>query len=615
VKAVLPALAQRVADWRPSALAVLATVTAAFVIMPIGVSAFLADDQFNSTVNGFLSAHGITASQLAWHNAINLFRSTSRFVPGFYYQAYWLFNLVPGLAAYKAVQIVTFALDLALLGALLRALRFDAAFAVVAVLFVLTSVQFHGHYDGYLGFSVTNEFWLLLIFSSWLAFTWWLRSPGGNLGRRISVLLFIILVLQYEAVYPISLGHLFIAMRLRGRSGWRTAIPFLAISAFCFGQMLLTRVLIPQQPTADYSLHVTSFGYLRTVFFQTTASLPLMYLAFHRDALFPPAVGFWSAAPTWLLLAVAVVSGSTAFVAFRSLRPAAARTLLWPACLGLWLWIEAALLLAAIPRYQVEVGPGFGYSEMVMGGFGAGIVIACIFALLAARVSARARPLVAAVLAAGYALVLTASFETNARTLVVYEGERAALINLTAALDHGVLSDVPEGATVLTDSPLQLMQRYAVMRADLDELDNPKFFVREHAGRLVRMRGLAEEPVAVPCRATACPVDDTFGLHDVPIDVRDGFTAVARLSRVSLRDDGTLRTWSTGAVRLHVRGDRLASADLRDTVIEYACAANGAVRSAPISLSPAAIRGGSVMLLRPSCAVDLASMRLVRRSG
>jgi hypothetical protein len=595
---------------RLTPLAALVAVTVAFIILPIASSAFLGDDQFNSSINGSLRDSGLSVGQVAWQTTIGFFRSTSRFVPGFYYQAYGLFHYVPVLAEYKAIQVTMYALDFVLFVLLLRALGIDAALTSAAVLISLTAIQFYGHYDAYLGFSATAPYWLALTIGSWLAFAVWLRSQQGNWGRRIAVLLTLLSVLTYETLYPMSIGHLLIAMQIRGRAAWREAWPFLALSGLAVAQIGVARVIYPQPVNALYSLHVFTFEYFRTVFYQVTASLPLVHLAFFRDSLFPPGVSFWSATPWWLLCCVAAVSGVASFGAFRALGATPVRRLVLPAALGVWLWVEAALLLAAIPRYQIEVQPGHGYGPMALGGFGAAIVLACALAAVVSRIPPQRRIPAAAVLAALYAVVLTASFETNERTLVMYEGERAALINLSDALDDGVAAAVPDGATLLSDSPLQIMNRFDAMRDNRHGLDNPHYFVREHSGRAVFVRSIYETPSAVSCGTENCRVSNTYALHDVPLDVRDGFTAVGRVSRVARLGDGTLHPWMDD-ISIYVRGDRIADLSERGgIVVGYTCAADGTQRSASLPLAPAAIRRGATARIVTTCPADMTTLQV-----
>lgn len=593
-------------------LAVLVAVAVAFVVLPIASSAFLGDDQFNSTVNGALRESGLSINELAWRTTLGFFQQTSRFLPGFYFQAYGLFHYFPGLAEYKAIQIALYGIDFILFAVLLRLLGLGTALTSAAVLLSLTAIQFYGHFDYYLGFSATAAYLLLLTFGSWIAFAAWLRNAEGNWGRAVAVLLFAFSVLNYETMYPMSLGHLLIAVHLRGRAAWRDAWMFLAVTAAALAQIFVARMLYPQATTDTYSLHLISLAYFRTVFYQVTASLPLMHLAFFRDAMFPPGTPFWSAVPWWLLTCVAAISGIAAFLAFRALGSLPVRKLVLPAALGLWLWIEAAVLLAAIPRYQIEVQPGHGYGPMALAGFGAAIVLTCALAALAARVPQHRRTAVAAGLAALYALVLTASFETNQRTLAIYEGERAALINLVAALDDGVASTVPDGATLLAASPLAIMNRYDAMSQNTGGLDNPRFFVREHTGRALRVRSLWEKPNALACERDTCVVDRTYGLYDVPIDVRDGYTAVGRVSRVARLGDGTLQPWADD-VYVHVRGARIA--DLSEharIVVAYACRSGGGERRTPLSALPPAIRRGTIIRLPADCLVNLTSVKLAQ---
>lgn len=598
---------------RLSALGALVCAAAAFIIVPVAMSAFMADDQFNSTVNGYLSEHHESLASLAWRTTLGFFVETARFLPGFYLQAYGVFHLAPSLAAYKTVQIVLLSLDFVLLAVFLRTIRFDAGAIALAALCVLTSVQFHGQFDGFLGFSGTNEFLLLLAFGSWILFALFLRYEKLWLWAA-SIAVFVIGVLNYEMCYPLSFVHVLIAVQARGRAGWRAGLPFLLITVAAFGQLAFARVIHPQHETSVYAVHVTSTDYVRTLFFQVTASLPLAFLAFHRATILPPGTAFWSASPPWVLAALALTAASAAFLALRSvaLRP---RALAIPAAIGCVLWFEAAMLLAAVPRYQHEVQPGYGYAPMVIGGFGAGIVLACIAAALAARVPLRARAIVFGVASAAFALVLTTSFETNAHVLLAFQAERSALINLTAALEDGLASNVPDGATLLTDTPMLLFHRDYALRGNTDGLDNPKFFVREHTGHMLRVRGLWEDPPALPCDRASCATPDTYALHDVPLRVRDGYTVLGTVHQVRANPGGTLRTWADG-LRVHLRGDALARAVARDGLtMVYTCAADGSTRTTAVAVAAGAIRNGTTVAVPAACLVDLDSVALARARG
>lgn len=595
---------------RITPLAVLVSVTVAFIILPIAMSAFLGDDLFNSTVNGLLREQDASIGAVAWSTTLAFFHSTARFLPGFYMQAYGLFHLAPGLATYKAVQITLLALDFVLLVIFLRAIRLDAGVIGAAVLLVLASIQFHGHYDGYLGFSGTNEFLLALAFGSWIMFAAYLRHENSWLLFG-SIALFVMAAMSYELCYALSLIHGLIAYQARGRAGIRVALPFFVVTAIAFAQIALARSFNPQGGSKIYAFHLDPFDYVRTFFYQTTASLPLTYLAFHFSQLYPPGTRLFSASPPWLLIALALSAGAAAFLSLRGIatRP---RALAVPAVIGLWLWVEAALLLAPIPRYQQEVQPGFGYSPMVIGGFGAGIFLACVLGVLVSRVPARVRTPVYALAAAFFALVLTASFDTNERTLTLYEGERGAVLNISAALDDGLASVLPNGSILLTDAPAELFHRDDAIRYDLRRLDNPRYFVREHADRSVRVRGLWETPPAVACSSASCTVSETYGLRDVPLDVRDGYSVIGEVRRVASSSGGTLRTWTSG-LRIHLRGDRLARAAERSGLtLEYTCASDRSLRTTTLAASPDAIRRGTIAAVPATCLVDLETVQLTQ---
>ncbi|MEA2719952.1 MAG: hypothetical protein QOJ39_1816, partial [Candidatus Eremiobacteraeota bacterium] len=147
----------RTVSSRDVAIVTLLAVAAVFVLLPIASTGFLGDDQFNSSVNGLLETSKRSFAEFAWTTTLSFFHETARFVPGASFIAYGIFHFVPNLLAYKCLQVAALAADLVLFAVLLRMLGAGTAFIALAGVIALASVQFHGHYDGYLGFAMTEE--------------------------------------------------------------------------------------------------------------------------------------------------------------------------------------------------------------------------------------------------------------------------------------------------------------------------------------------------------------------------------------------------------------------------------------------------------------------------
>ncbi len=594
-------------------MALLTAVVCAFIILPIASSAYLGDDLFNSAFRGLLAEHGTSFFETVWATTIGFFQSTARFMPALYVQLYGVHSVFPNLAAYKAYQVAIFAFDLVLFALFLRAIRLDAPLIAVSVLMVAATMQFHGHYDGYLGFSAMNGYLLALMLGSWLFFASYLRRSGWP-QMAGALLLYLVAVLSYEMCYPLSAVHALIAVRLRGGASWRTAWPFLLISVAAFTAFGAARVAFPQQGDAVYALRLDPRWYLPTLINQTTASIPLAYLAFFHQKLFSAGTHFGGATPWWLLVSLGAAGGGAAFIALRSVS-ISVRELTIPAIIGGWIWFDPALLLSAIPRYQREVAPGFGYQFMVFGGFGAAIVFSCAIAALIALAKGRARIAAAAAGAAAFAIIIAASFETNERTLQNFERERAARINITAALNDGIVADVPPGARLVADTQEELMRRIAEIPKNSETLENPRMFVREQSGRSLQVRAMSENPSPLACgQATCLPAVRTYALRDVPFDVRDGYTVLGRLTKSVRMPDGTMHPLVTN-IRIHLQGDRLArSAEDSGLAFAYRCGAGGdrTNHSLPLLIVPSAVRRGTIIEIKASCPVDLEATYIIK---
>jgi hypothetical protein len=602
---------------RPALLGALTAIVAVFIIMPVASSSYLGDDLFNSSMNGFLAENHISLNQLCWTTTMGFFRTTSRFLPASGWVGYGVFVWFGDLVSYKTYQVATLALDLVLFAWFLRTLRVGAGFGALCTLLVVATMQFHGHYDGYLGFSALTENVLALMLGSWISFALYLRG-AGLAALALSAGLYLIGVLTYETCYPLSVVHVLIAIHIGGsrawRSAWRSTWPFLALSGLALATLALGRVIHPQLEGAVYALHLDPRLYVPTVINQMSASIPLSYLVFFHAQLFPTAFLFWGTVPWWLVTALVVVAAAAAFSVLRAIETTP-RALLVPAAIGAVIWVEPALLLSAIPRYQHEVGPGYGYIWMVIEGFGAALVIACGLAVLVGMLRGAGRTGAIALLAAGYAIVIASSFVTNERTLTLFEGERAARIDVTAALHDGILAGVPDGATVVTDTPAQLTHR-GFAASHSNTLQNPAFWVFQETGRVEHVSSIEEEPSPLDCGKTTCAPVGIYALRDVPLDALDGYAIAGQARSTERGVDGVIHPL-IGDVRVHLRGDNLARAAERGAlVLTYPCgtAAAPSAGTSSIEASPDAIRRGTTVRIEQRCPIDIEQAALVKGS-
>ncbi len=385
------------------------------------------------------------------------------------------FIVFQDVAAYKAYIIGVTLLDVAIFAALIRRLTGRRGFAIFAAATTVALFQFRLSVDPILAYYAQIQWVIAAFFLSLICLSRYLEDRRP-IDLKLSALAYLFCNLSYEMTYTLVLIPLFLIAR--SRPGWRgvwvTGRPFVASVVFCGGMTALMRWL---HPSGNY-VHKTEFDpglMLGSIANQVSAGLPLSYY-------FGDPLGLFSKGRDlrgwldWLLQpgVVLVFLGSTA-LNFRTLRKPgrasgeAFRPVGGPTLVGLGIALATlpAILTAISPHHRAYLSFGVGWIGVMVQYHGVGLLVSLalwqgVASSLAGGSFARWKCLAASALVGG---LLGLTFRANIEVATAFNappgsdryrqfaGDHGASwhlhrTNLVAALDSGVMDDVPSGSRV-----------------------------------------------------------------------------------------------------------------------------------------------------------------------
>ncbi len=440
------------------------------------------------------------------------------------------FRLFQSVTVYKTYIVAVTLVDLILYHALIRRLTRDAGFAALALACVVPLIQFRLTVDPMLGYYAQIQ-WVIAAF--FVSLIWLARALEGA-GRRFligSALAYLACTLAYELTYPLVLIPVWLIVQ--ARPGWRRGVllglPFVAAAGFAAGMTLLVRRLYPS-PNYVHTTDCTLIPVLQALGWQISAGLPISYYLADPLDLFSQGhnLGHWA---RWLLrpgaLLVALAAVTISFAILRRLRGIVSGTkyAIEPirlAGLGLLLATLPAILTGISPYHRNYIGPGVGWIGVMVQYYGVGLLAALgIWRFVAVQVEVQVEVqgsggrnrcgIVAAVLAATLGLTFRANQEV-ATAMNAAPGSRLyrqfaadhgtawhwQRRNLIAAVDAGVMDEVPDGSRVQLDNLYPLWH---------DTLYGQFFYSKQTSKRIETL------PTVLPTRLPAdAPL---FRVHDL----------------------------------------------------------------------------------------------------
>ena len=446
------------------------------------------------------------------------------------------FTLFPKVVWYKGYIIAVTLLDVALFTALVRRLTGRRSFAVLAGMSVVALFQFRLTVDPILAYYGQIQ-WVTAFFL--MSLIWLRRSleTGSTTWLTASAGCYLLCTLAYEMTYTLAAIPVFLIIQARPgfRAGVALARPYVAAAGFSAGMTILIRWLHP----SDNYVHNTDFGpiaALQAFGNQVSAGLPLSYYFGDPLDLFTQGRNLETWVDWLLQPGVILVGLATIGLSFRNLRktrrtsagglgPVSDRTL---AGLGALLATCPAILTAISPFHRNYISFGVGWIGVMVQYYGVALLLALgIWRLVATRGAggpfARWKCLVAsATLASVLGITYRANIEVatalNAppgsdryRQFVGNHGASWHLhrMNLVAAIDAGVMSEVPSGSRV------QLVHLYPLWHDSL----YGQFFYTKQTGKLIET-----VPTKLPTQLP--PVTPVFRIRDVLRDRKTGFVVV-----------------------------------------------------------------------------------------
>ena len=449
------------------------------------------------------------------------------------------FILFRNVVAYKAYIVAVTLLDVALFYALVRRLTGRKGFALLAGVVLVGLFQFRLTVEPILGYYGQIQ-WVTAAFL--LALIWLRRSLDGGRGAwlALSAGAYFLCTLTYEMTYTLAAIPAFLIYR--ARPGWRAglamAAPFVAGAGFSSGMTVLIRRLHP----SDNYVHNTDLNPVRALgsfACQVSAGFPLSYYLADPLRLFGRGRDLASWADWLLQPGVIAVGGIGLVVTFRTLRKARRSTAdLGPVDdgtlvgLGLLLATCPAILTAISPFHRNYLSPGVGWIGVMVQYQGVALLLAlgawrAIQARWLGGPFARRKCLAVAIVLAG---VLGITQRANVEVVAAlnappgspryrqFAGDHGAAwhlhrMNLIAALQAGVMRDVPRGSRVQIAHPYPLWH---------DAVYGQFFYTKQTGKRIETLPSLLT--TRLPAEA---PV---FRVRDVLRDRRTGFVVVTPVS-------------------------------------------------------------------------------------
>jgi hypothetical protein len=522
-----------------------------FALLPSLDTGYWGEDTYYSTiVTGGLVINGHTwMGELLEYEKHNI--QLGRFYPLTPVIISSVFSTIRDVVLYKAYLIVVTALDVFLFFLMARKLGGAKGFAGLAGCLAIGLFQFRIYIDPILGYYGQIQWMTAGIFVSLLALQLFLEGRGRR-WLVASVAAYLAASLIYEVAYTLVVLHL--GLILANGGDWRArvvrSLPFLAVVGSCGMMSFLVRRLYPdhmylQHPKLDPKVVLLAMAQ------QTSSALPLNYywndpLSIFRDSHAFTSAWVWTAGPR-----VALVSLFALVLSYASLRSgskvAGERPVRWRPMVGtgLALAILPATLIAISPYHQNYLTFGVGWIPVMTQYFGVALLLASgIWGAVGLEggggAFARGKCLAASGLVA---CLVGLTFRANVEVARCFNappgsgrfrefaGSHGASwhlprINLEAALDAGLMDEVPARSTV------QLANSYPYWH---DAAWAP-FFYAKHTNKALTLTLTTATPTSVW----------TFKVRDLFEDRRTGFVVLSEVVA-----DGSM---SAGrALRLFVR--------------------------------------------------------------
>jgi hypothetical protein len=460
----------------------------ALFMIPLLDSPFLGDDSWcESTVRGLMLLTDQSLGKLCWEVEKD-YVSGGRWYPLviYYYPVFFAFDR----GAYKAAIFTLVLVNILLYGALVKSISRTTSLAMMAMLLPALFFQFRQYHEPILSYYGLMQLEAALILASLLIFVKYLQTERWQ-WLALSVLLYALNLLLYEALYFLFVAHAILAVHswgsIRSRKVLNALAPFLLITTLNLLIVVTIRSLFSVQYEGS-RLSMDPFMWAITFAKQAFAAVPLSYV-WTRGEFLDDVASLFSKPRlliTWVLGALLfghvmrrLSQESSAATNFHFIKCLGA--------LGIVIWLMPGVLVSASSKYQSELKWGTGYLPVYVSYFGTMTLVLSGVGLLMPRITQRhiPRAFIGCCATALFAVILMVNLAANESVVQAYRNvELRPRRLLEEALHTQLLQGVPPGSYLICDEPLRAWESPAffkmhsgitlqVVRAEKTSLDEP----------------------------------------------------------------------------------------------------------------------------------------------
>ncbi len=433
-----------------------------YALFPLLNTGYFADDVLNVTANADAELLGMNILQLSWHIWFDRwFLELGRIFP-FAFYAYTVFAVVKSLLLYKIITLIVVFLDILAFGYLVRLLFGSKHFSYLLMLTVVSFFQFRIAHDPILAFHFMLPLVLLEILVSLIFFKKYLLDNKKR-SLILSAVLYLIALLTYEITYVLCALHFIVALAQPLEQQFKRTVStvlitsikrswvFLALSLLMITLSIYFRASIPFEKGNPYALDFEPLVYCITVLIQTAGSIPLLYF-FNNKHFFS-----FKEVVAHLDFADIIITCLYGYLLFSISKTIPRLKNLWALGLfGFTLMVFPAIMISTSAKHQATP-IGTSYLQVYLEYFGAISIFAFFIVLLNRHFISKRTLITQKIIAIGFISIVSSISLLNilcnrlvAEQMNLYGYRQMAIIE--CALTNGLIDDIPEGATILTDS-------------------------------------------------------------------------------------------------------------------------------------------------------------------
>jgi hypothetical protein len=439
-------------------------------LLPVLQSPFLGDDAWReSCIRGVASLTNTTLGEISW-SATKDFIRDGRWYPlvVYYYATFYYLDLF----SYKATEVGFVLINILIFSYLVQLVARRKSFFLMTLLVAPIVFQFRFYHDPILSYYYLMQLEFLLLNASLIFFIWFL----GNYRRVnliLSIVLFTLALLVYEAFYSFFAMYALVAYTQLGSNQKKLIIkftaPFFLVALVNVGITLVIRAYFHTSYEGT-TLSLQFWPWFTAFCKQVLASVPLSYfysfgrsdqlLGYIEEHLLSQVLvitAFWM---TLWCFAWDFTSREESKVRGERLKDLG--------IVGLGFWILPAILVTLSAKYQRELKWGLGYLPVYVSSFGLLMLLMMVMASMDGALKRMKRfsrrTLVIATALLGGTLVGLNFTHNNIVVQGYNDAEHYHWSLMKEALEEGLMKGLEEGSFIVFGPPVRSWDEAAFYR-------------------------------------------------------------------------------------------------------------------------------------------------------